>query len=154
MSLYNILAGMNTSLVVAASTVVGFRIDEHFPRFRDVFTDADDAPFEADLYVYTRMGGGNRDCWEGASYDIPCNCSGCRADKIEDESWCVGSYDDDFDCTYRTFGIKFTPQQKAEWDALMANGPDESFIKRACAMFPSTATENQRVGFTLAMEQS
>lgn len=130
MSLYNMLAAI-------ASTVLGFRVDERFPRFRDIFAIAEEAPFAADLFVYTRMGGGNRTCWENG--DDGCGCSACAADALEREPWIVGSYDDSFDCTYRTFGVRLTPEQKAELEAVATKGMDDAFKARVLALFPELA---------------
>lgn len=133
MSLYNIVHGMNDKLVIVASVIMGMRIDQTFPRFRDIFIEAEDAPFEADLFVYTRMGGGNRECWDGCSETDP--CPACVADGIESEVWCAGSYDDEFDCTYRTFGIKLSDGQRAELtDALRGTKP-KNFEDRARKLF-------------------
>ena len=140
MSLYNLLNGMNADLVAAASVVLGFRIDEKFPRFRNIFTGADDSDIKADLFVYTRMGGGNRKCW--GQDDSPrteqgdCGCFGCSAERLEAEPWCCGRYDDDFDSTYSTFAIKFTDDQRAEWAKLQAGDPPPDFEERMRGMFP------------------
>lgn len=132
MSLYNALFGMNADLAVILSGIVGYRIDEDFPRFRNVFTDVDDAPKHlkgADFYVYTRMGGGNRECWgsteqEGAPADVQfdCLCSACKADRLEARDGCIGSYDDSYDCTYRSFAMKFTEKQREEFEAAQTEG--------------------------------
>ena len=134
MSIYNMVHGMNAELTTIVSTVLGFRVDEKFPRFRNVFTEDADAPFEADLFVYTRMGAGNRDCWEDDAEG--CKCAAHEADAIENEPWCVGSYDDSYDATYRTFGVKFLPEQKAEWERLNVGGPDDAFMDRLFALHP------------------
>lgn len=137
MSLYNMLFGMNAQLAEVASTILGFRVDERFPRFRDIFAKAEDAPFEADLYVYTRMGGGNRTCWENG--EKGCGCSACASAALEHEPWIVGSYDDSFDCTYRTFGVRLTPEQKAEFEAVVTKGMDDAFKARVLVLFPGLA---------------
>lgn len=134
MSIYNMVHGMNAQLAVVASTLLGFKLDEKFPRFRNVFIADKDAPFEADLFVYTRMGSGNRNCWKDNAEG--CDCGAHQAERIEQEPWCVGSYDDSYDATYRTFGVKFTPEQKAEWERLNADGLDDAFMERLLALHP------------------
>ena len=137
MSLYNMVYGMNSNIAVTLSGIVGYRIDERFPRFRNIFTGAEDAPENlkgADFYVYTRMGGGNRGCWENWAPD--CKCVAHRADDIEEEEWCLGSWDDDYDCTYRTFAIKLTEAQKAEFDALATNGISDDLLERILSLHP------------------
>lgn len=103
MSLYNMVNGMNALMTVFLSPFLPLRADL-FPRFRDIFLEVNDMNCDfngGDIFVYTRMGGGNRDCWENNETD--CNCPAHLADKIENTYPCLGSYDDEFDCTYRTF---------------------------------------------------
>ena len=83
MTMYNMLFGRNDSLLIIASVIMGFDMREKFPRFRNIFTSADDAPIYGDLYVFTRMGGGNANCWEKEEED--CTCPACRVDKLEEE---------------------------------------------------------------------
>jgi len=99
--------GRNEFLLIKASTVLNKRIDEVFPRFRDIFTEDGACPFAEDDYdilVYTRMGGGNRDCWEEETTET-CECPACQCSRLETEDFVLGSYDDAFDCTYRTFAV-------------------------------------------------
>jgi hypothetical protein len=118
MSLYNMLHGMNASLALVMSPFLPIRADE-FPRFRDIFLGAEDSPFTGDIFVYTRMGGGNRECWEADPKD-PCDCAACVADRIEEATGCVGSYDDDFDCTFRTFVFTVAPEHKNDFNKVVA----------------------------------
>jgi hypothetical protein len=112
MSLYNMLCGMNTGLLVVISSIIGMRIERTFPRFRDIFTTVEDTDIKADFYVYTRMGGNNSFCWEGKTED-DCTCPACQLNRLIDENpQIVGSYDDTFDNTYRTICMNFTPEQK------------------------------------------
>lgn len=107
MSLYNMMNGTNVELVIKVSTMLNKRIDEIFPRFRDIFTEDGECPFAEDAYdvlVYTRMGGGNRACWEEETTET-CACPACQCDRLETEDFVLGSYDDAFDCTYRTFAV-------------------------------------------------
>lgn len=112
MSFYNMLNKMNMDAVVILSCYLNKRVDQDFPRFRDVFTKDDDCPVkDYDFLIYTRMGGGNRGCWENGKID--CSCPACLSDKLEKEPYVIGRYDDDFDCTYSTFIIKLSEEQKA-----------------------------------------
>ncbi|MEJ2650179.1 MAG: hypothetical protein P8016_17435, partial [Sedimentisphaerales bacterium] len=113
MSLYNLINGMNADLAVLISVIIGENIQDKFPRFRDVFLEVEESRYKADYYVYTRMGGGNRECWEDNKPD--CKCPACVAAKIEQSPECVGRYDDNFDCTYSNFCMNFTDAQKKEW---------------------------------------
>ena len=128
MTFYNLINGRNTELVMVLSAIVGYRIDEEFPRFRDAFMKDDESPYEADYFVYTRMGGGNRECWEGCTDKEP--CAACQADAIEEWDTCVGSYDDEFDRTYRTFCMVFTEDQKKMFGACLDG--DEAVINKLC----------------------
>jgi hypothetical protein len=115
------VAGINAPLALVVSCVLGFRVDEDIPRFRDVFTDAEDCPVaEYDVLIYTRMGGGNYDHWMGCCEEEPCPY--CRLLKFEEKLWYAGGYDDDFDCTYRTLVVKFTPEQKELWNRIKNEG--------------------------------
>lgn len=124
MSLYNMIAGMNAGLAILASPFLPRRAD-HFPRFRDIFREADDTELKGDLYVYTRMGGGNRECWgsEEKTADGECACSACDAERIETSPAVIGRYDDDFDCTYSTFVFKVVDEDRADFNAVMAGTP-------------------------------
>jgi len=118
MSLYNLMHGMNANLAVMISPFLP-RAADAFPRFRNVFTEIEDSPCEGDLYIYTRMGGGNADCWADGSDD--CDCGACDAAGIEGEENCVGAFDDSFDCTYKTFVFKIPDDMKKDWEALQEN---------------------------------
>ena len=127
MSFYNMMFGKNSDLAIAASIVLGYNVQEKFPRFRDIFTGDTHMPKEFrgvghDVIIYTRMGGDNRECWDQwnkKNYDPQtCACPACSASKLEKEV-CVGRYDDDFDCTFSCFLIKFTPEQKALFDKII-----------------------------------
>ena len=124
MSLYNMIAGMNAELAMIVSCILGFRIDEDIPRFRDVFTGGDDCPVnqgEYDILIYTRMGGGNYDHWDDCGKDGE-PCPYCRLLEHEKEPWYIGGYNDDYDCTYRTLIVRFTPEQNAVWEDVKQNG--------------------------------
>lgn len=112
MSLYNMINEMNGDLAIMSTPFLPMP-PEQFPRFRDIFLSDEECPLDGyDILVYTRMGGGNLDCWEG-TYDESCDCYGCSADKIEEDPSCLGSYDDADDCTYRTFAFKVN--ENREW---------------------------------------
>lgn len=134
MSFYNAVNGMNASLAVQLSILLDKRIDEFFPRFRSVFTKDDECPIdvEYDFIVYTRMGGGNRNCWEGST-DKDCDCPAHTAEKIELEPYVVGRYDDAFDCTYSSFLIKLSEEQKSI--------SSEERRRRFTRLFPEIADE-------------
>lgn len=121
MSLYNIINGMNTSLVILLNIVLKRKVND-IPRFRDCFLKADDCPInDYDFLIYTRMGGENYECWgneNGEYYEEDCNCPYCTLLKIEKEDWYIDGYNDDFDNTYRTLVGKFSKEQKEMFEKL------------------------------------
>jgi len=76
-------------------------IDEDSPKWFDNEFKSDPEPV---ICVFTRMGGGNSECWEDGEPD--CDCPACEADKLENHECFVERFDDDFDCTYCTFVFK------------------------------------------------
>lgn len=139
MSLYNMINGMNGNLALVISCILGFRIDEEIPRFRDVFLKAEDCPYEEyDFITYTRMGGGNYDCWE--EYKEDCDCPYHRLLKIEQQNWYIGGYDDEDDCTYRNLVGKFTPEQKKLFDEVQEKGL-QVIEQQAKKLFPKLFRE-------------
>lgn len=112
MSLYNMLNGMNAELAITLSPFLPRRADR-FPRFRDIFIDR-----ETNLIsVYTRVGGGNRGCWNDTENEN-CGCGGCDADRLEDDPNCTSREDDSFDSTYCTFTFKIPESMKEDLVAL------------------------------------
>ena len=119
MSLYNLLHGMNATAVMLLSPFAPTRID-NFPRFRNVFLEDEDAPNPADFYVYTRMGGGNCNCYAETCYaDLDdCGCGACYALELESSQYCVDRYDDGFDCTYCTFSFHVSNEDQADFEVV------------------------------------
>lgn len=103
MSMYNLMFGKNpTSDMLLA--VIGFKQYE-IPRFRDVNFQI----LENDVYsivVFTRMGGGNKDCWEQGKKEN-CDCPACKLEKIENaHELFIKSEEYEFDRTYSTLYFK------------------------------------------------
>lgn len=146
MSLYNMMMGVNATGVVMASLILNQRVDKMFPRFRDVFTKDEECPLQADQFdvlIYTRMGGGNSECWTVDGGDITykntkgiCECPACKTKALEKEPCVIGRYNDSFDSTYCTFIIKFTDEQTKA-------SPDEK-RKRLERMFPEIAKDMEK----------
>ena len=135
MSMYNMIAGRNDALVIAFSVILDMRVDKEFPRFRDIFLHADDCEYDDyDAIIYTRMGGGNFDCWEGGKKN--CDCPSCKLKKmIARTSWILGQYADEFDSTYKNIVIKLTPEQRVIWKTIQQEGL-EPFRKQIEKLFP------------------
>jgi len=99
-SLYNALFGLNSD-ALALLEAVGLK-PEGIPRFRDAYYAGN-----REVAVYTRCGGGNRECWESdrAEEKTPkeCGCPGCWITSIIlKHPLYVRDEDDNFDCTYAT----------------------------------------------------
>ena len=108
MSLYNSLFGTNP-LGPALKDILEIDVEGGISsgRFRDIRVDETGEK----IILYTRNGGGNRECYEGWEYGE----SGCK--ECEDSDIClphkisilrthpnyIRDYDDDFDCTYAYF---------------------------------------------------
>lgn len=99
MSLYNMISGYNPACLLILP-MLG-RKQEDYPRFRDCYvTD------ENNIAIYTRVGGGNRNCGFGeeALYD--------------DENF-IKTYDDEFDNTYATYEFKVPDRWKNDFDKIL-----------------------------------
>lgn len=99
MSLYNMINGFNPSCVLIMP-MLGRKQDE-YPRFRDCFVTE-----EKNIAIYTRVGGGNRNCGYG------------EEELYEDENF-LTTYDDDFDSTYATYEFKVPEKWKADFDKIL-----------------------------------
>ena len=114
MSFYNILFGQNPmSKVLLAMLNLS---TEKVGRFRDCFIS------EGKIAVYTRNGGGNRDCWNDC--DPQCTCPGCTIENhLPEHPNYLYDKDDDFDCTYATVYFSFPEKYKELLGALDSGKP-------------------------------
>jgi len=139
MSLYNLIEGVNPAAFLILP-MLGKHADD-YPRFRDCFVQKrkfvlskEGLPYmtmdeenpkwfenerepEPVICVLTRMGGGNRECWEDGEED--CECAACEADKLEQHELCIERFDDDFDCTYCTFVFRVPDKWRADYDLIV-----------------------------------
>lgn len=124
MSLYNMLMGFNPACV-AIMPMLGRKQDE-YPRFRDCFvTD------EGNIAIYTRVGGGNRDCGYG------------EEKLYEDENF-ITTYDDEYDNTYGTYEFRVPEKWKADFDLIMDGKSSEvskEYIDYVKTFYPKLAEE-------------
>jgi len=98
MSMYNALFGQNPHADILLG-ILGLSKGD-VGRFRDCYVDELDG--EQVIAVYTRNGGGNRECWEDDDND-GCDCPGCVISYcLPDHPNYLRDEDDDFDCTYAT----------------------------------------------------
>lgn len=124
MSMYNMINGFNPACVVIMP-MLG-RKQEEYPRFRDCFVTEDN-----NIAIYTRVGGGNRNCGYG------------EEELYEDENF-LKTYDDDFDCTYATYEFKVPEKWKADFDLIMAGRIKEvskEYIDYVKAFYPKLAEQ-------------
>lgn len=99
MSLYHMLMGFNPACV-AIMPMLGRKQNE-YPRFRDCYvTD------EGNIAIYTRVGGGNRDCGYG------------EEELYKDENF-ITTYDDEYDSTYGTYEFRVPEKWKADFDKII-----------------------------------
>lgn len=96
MSLYNMLFGMNKAAPLLLQ-MAGLKYEE-IARFRDCMVE------DGLIVVYTRTGGGNRECFADDG-----DCSQCYHtfnERLASKPNYVKDYDDDFDSTYAYFVFK------------------------------------------------
>lgn len=108
MSLYNLLMGFNPACILVMP-MLG-RKQEDYPRFRDCFVTED-----GNIAIYTRVGGGNRDCGYGED------------ELYKDENF-IKTYDDSKDSTYATYEFKVPDKWKQDFD-LITKGRFEEVSK-------------------------
>lgn len=93
-------------------------------RFRDAWVERDDDG-EPIIAVYTRNGGGNRECYCDDE-DEPGSCTGCRGEAFATHPLHLRNVDDDFDCTYATYYFSVPPEHRDELAALAQDHVDTS----------------------------
>ena len=101
--------------------VVGEPVDGDWMDARDEDFETDEVSADAPAYwsVYTRNGGGNRECFCNGRGD----CTGCLSDRAESHPNCVAVVEDSFDRTYATYvfsvpdGQQISTQQHLEYRA-------------------------------------
>ena len=124
MSLYNMMMGFNPACVVIMP-MLG-RKQEEYPRFRDCFVTK-----EGNIAIYTRVGGGNRDCGYGE-------------DELYDDENFLTTYDDEYDSTYGTYESKVPEKWKADFDLIIAgkgNEVSDEYFEYVKAFYPKLAEE-------------
>ena len=99
--MYNMIFGVNPASDFLLALLDLTRND--VGRFRDAYVTEDGK----EIAVYTRNGGGNRECYsEDAAREAEeggCSCTGCIiTDLLPAHPLYVRDEDDDFDCTYAT----------------------------------------------------
>ena len=103
MSLYNLINGINPSVYVFLP-MLG-RHPEEYPRFRDCFLGDDDNS----IIIFTRVGGGNRNCGYGE-------------DELSKDPNFMTTYDDSFDSTYGNYVFRVPDKWKDDFEAIKDGG--------------------------------
>lgn len=132
MGLYNMLHGVNEN-GGALLAALGLTADD-FARFRDVWVDG----AEQTICVYTRLGGGNRECYCDDHAANP-RCYQATIESLQAHPLYARDYDDDFDTTYATFVFRWPAEPLEVAAALRAyadqQGPPISGDERWSATF-------------------
>ena len=121
--LYNAIFGMNPATVLVAPMLTDERPESYFPRFRDCYVE------DGNIVVYTRVGGGNRDC-------------GFGEDKLYELPTFIETHDDDFDSTYGYYVFGVPDEWKADFERVMAGKFDElsdAYVGRIAKCFDADA---------------
>ena len=105
MSMYNMINGFNPSCIFIMP-MLGRR-QEEWPRFRDCYVTE-----EGNIAIYTRVGGGNRNCGYGE-------------EKLYEDPNFIATYDDEYDTTYATYEFKVPEKWKADFDLILAGKTKE-----------------------------
>lgn len=100
-------------------------LDKHpdeYPRFRDCFVTKDNQ-----IAVYTRVGGGNRNCGYGE-------------EKLYQDPNFVKTYDDEDDSTYGYYVFNVPERWKADFENIV-NGkkPSVDYLEQMCKVYPKLA---------------
>ena len=140
MSLYNALFGRNESapFLLDILDLIDPRGEDNYkypiPRFRDIYVSiSDKGPI---IILYTRQGGGNRECWcdeqedyekrtdermPGVKHHPSCNTLSNYL--LTQHPLYIRDYDDDFDSTYAYFEFSPPPNLKEAVAALATGKP-------------------------------
>ena len=120
MSLYNMVNGFNPACIILLP-MLG-RSQQEYPRFRDCFLSRD----KKHIAIYTRVGGGNRNCGYG------------EEELYKDPNF-VTTYDDEFDSTYGTYVFKIPEKWQADFNKIVVcqfNEVSDDYVACVKEMFP------------------
>lgn len=95
------------------------RHPDEYPRFRDCFVNED-----KQILVFTRVGGGNRNCGYG------------EEELYKDPNF-VKTYDDDYDSTYGYYVFNVPEEWKDDFDRLLkGEKPSARYLDQMCKVYP------------------
>lgn len=101
MSLYNMLCGFSPACFWLMP-MLG-RKQEEWPRFRDCFLGEN----KDTIVIYTRVGGGNRECGYGE-------------EKLYEDPNFLKTWDDDYDSTYGYYEFRVPEKWRSDFDKIVA----------------------------------
>ena len=119
MSLYNMINGVNPATFFILP-MLGEKHPDNYPRFRDCFVD------DNEIHVYTRVGGGNRDCGYGE-------------EELQTHPNYLRDEDDENDCTYATYVFSVPKEWQEDFDKITSGNLKEisqNYKDRLYAVFP------------------
>jgi hypothetical protein len=126
MSMYGAMFGENSASDTILATLELTRKD--VGRFRDAYVA------NGEIVIYTRNGGGNRECWNWNKdmEDGECDCPGCIINyRLPKHPLYIRDEDGEFDSTYATIYFKF-PEEYATALAALDSGepwdPDKRWL--------------------------
>lgn len=108
MSLYNMINGVNPA-VFFILPMLGEKHPDNYPRFRDCFVDNNE------INIFTRVGGGNRNC-------------GFGEEELQKHPNYLRDFDDEYDSTYATYVFSIPDEFKHDFD-LIASGKIKEISK-------------------------
>lgn len=118
--LYNVLHGYNQACVFILP-MLGRKMEE-YPRFRDCFVDKETRL----IAVFTRVGGGNRDC-------------GMGEEELYDDPNFVSTCDAEYDSTYGYYYFKVPEKWKSDFDLILAGKlqeTSEDYVQMVTDFYP------------------
>ena len=145
MTLYNILHGVNpgSMILLKALDLQHHKLnpDGEWPtgRFRDIHLSGNGSR----IILFTRNGGGNRDCWElegcRDATESAAHNHGCLVYvnwKLNQHPSYVKDYDDDYDSTYAHFEFRVPEELDDALDKLLEiqGGPPQSLFEKFTAV--------------------
>lgn len=98
MSLYNMVNGVNPATFFILP-MLGEKHPDNYPRFRDCFVNNNE------IHVYTRVGGGNRNCEFGEQ-------------ELQQHPNYLRDFDDEYDSTYATYVFSIPNEFKNDFDSI------------------------------------
>lgn len=123
MSLYNIINGANPATFFILP-LLGEKHPDDYPRFRDCFVNNEAE--EPEIHVYTRVGGGNRNC-------------GFGEEELRKHPNFKMDFDDDFDRTYATYVFSVPKEWKNDFDKILEGRLKETSVEykeRVAKVYP------------------